>query len=218
MKKFIIGDTHGCYREFKELLDLLPIDLETDQLIMLGDYIDRGYESYEMIQAVKTLRRRYSSDHVILLRGNHEQMAIDSFKDGSHYWYNGCKETLDSFKRNHFTLESATDFFETLPLFHEDDDFIYVHGGLRPGTAMKLQLESDLLWIRDEFIYSSMPLTKTVIFGHTPTMSINHSDTPVFLKNKIALDTACVYGYALSALEIEDSHVTKIYQISRKAA
>ncbi|MCD6435042.1 MAG: serine/threonine protein phosphatase [Clostridiales bacterium] len=218
MKKFIIGDTHGCYSEFKELLDSLPIDFKKDQLIMLGDYIDRGPESYEIIQFIKSLREQYGPEHIILLRGNHEQMAIDSFENGSNQWFNGYNATLKSFSKNNYSLSQAVEFFSTLPLFHEDDDFIYVHGGIRPGTSMNLQLKEDLLWIREDFIYSSKPLLKTVIFGHTPTMHINNSTNPVFLNHKIAIDTGCVFGYALTALEIIDGKISNTYQVSYKAA
>jgi len=74
------------------------------------------------------------------------------------------------------------------------------------------------IWIREDFIYSSKPLLKTVIFGHTPTMRINNSAKPVFFNHKIAIDTGCVFGYALTALEIIDGKISNTYQVSNKAA
>ncbi len=219
MRKFVIGDTHGCYDEFCSLMDSIDPDLTKDKLIMLGDYIDRGGKSYELITHIKDLREKYGEEHVVLLRGNHEQMAIDFYAcKSTSYLYNGCKPTFLSFARNGDSLENYLSFFESLPLYHEDDHFIYVHAGVKHGISLKEQRDHDLLWIREDFYERSSSLGKTVIFGHTPTIYIAGRYYPVKLKNKIALDTACVYGGKLSALEILNDKVLNIHQVSSRLA
>jgi len=123
-KTYVVGDTHGCYTEFSRLLDKINPDLSNDKLVMLGDYIDRGPQSWEMVNSIIDLQKTYGKEHVILLRGNHEQMAIDFYKHkNSNFLFNGAKSSLMSFKRNNDSLRNYIDFFEGLPLYHEDSSF-----------------------------------------------------------------------------------------------
>ena len=82
MKTYVIGDTHGCLDEFERLLAKIKPNLDEDRLIMLGDYIDRGSKSYEMVQTLLKMQADYGREKVVLLRGNHEQMAIDYYSKG----------------------------------------------------------------------------------------------------------------------------------------
>lgn len=219
MKTFVIGDTHGCYSEFKMLLDSLDADFKTDRLIMLGDYIDRGLQSYELLMALQLLRNTYGSDHIVLIRGNHEQMAIDSSNDIEPCWGNGCDATLNSFKKHNYSLGEAVDFFKTMPLHYSDEYFFYVHAGVNPNRSLKDQSDDDFLWSRREFISHSHKLGKTIIFGHTPTFYFSSQATkPQFMNDKIALDTGCIYGYSLSALELVDDKIVQVHSVNRLAA
>lgn len=203
MRTLVIGDTHGCLDELQTLLNAAALNLSQDRLILLGDYIDRGPRCYELLQYLKTLQNTYGNERIVLLRGNHEQMAIDY----------GGKGTARSFADNQTHNKEAVKFYKSLPLFYTEEHFIYVHAGLRPGVNLEDQQARDLLWIREEFYQSSFDFSKTVIFGHTPTSYINGIDFPVMLSNKVALDTACVYGGFLSALEINEGQITRIYQV-----
>lgn len=124
----------------------------------------------------------YGIDHVVLLRGNHEQMAIDNIHKGYRGNFNGYDATIRYFIKNGDTIENYLEFFKSLPLYHEDENFIYVHGGIRPRVDMTHQVENDLLWIREEFFQSSITFEKPVIFGHTPTEYLNGAWTP-YIKN-----------------------------------
>lgn len=218
-KTYVIGDTHGCYNEFSMLMKKIQPDLSRDKLVMLGDYIDRGYQSCEMVNSIVELQQEYGKDHVVLLRGNHEQMAIDYYKRNSgSFLYNGCDTTFMSFKRNNDSLENYIGFFESLPLYHEDSFFIYVHAGLRPGKTLEEQSQNDLLWIRDKFIFSSSTTSKTVIFGHTPTKFINNSLSPLMINNRYAIDTGCVYSGNLSAIEIDNNRILRATQVKKESA
>ena len=81
-----------------------------------------------------------------------------------------------------------------------------MHAGIRPGRALADQDEEDLLWIREEFITRPHDLPQTVIFGHTP-----QRDVYVDLPYKIGIDTGCVYGGWLTALEPTEG---LLYQIA----
>lgn len=218
MSKFVIGDIHGSYNQLRALLQKINPDLKKDTLIFLGDYIDRGYSSYRVIKLLMDLQQRYGNDKVVLLRGNHEQMAIDNIKRGYYGSFNGFDTTVKDFIRNGEVVEDYLEFFEGLPLYHEDEDFIYVHGGIRPGISIEDQKEEDLLWIREEFFNSSMTFDKTVIFGHTPTEYLTGSWTPFIMKDRIGIDTGCVFGGHLTALEILDGKVVNIHQVTELAA
>jgi len=189
MKTYVIGDTHGCYFEFSKLIKKIDFNGEEDKLVMLGDFIDRGDQSWELINEINTMQEKFGSDHVVLLRGNHEQMAIDYYLHNDTNWlHNGAHSTLESFKKNNDRIENYIDFFMGLPLYHEDENFIYVHGGIRPKISMSNQNENDLLWIREEFFNIPNTTGKVVVFGHTPTIRWGKSQ-PIWLDNNLALDT-----------------------------
>lgn len=218
-KTFVIGDVHGCSSELDFLLCSIKPNLKKDRLVMLGDYIDRGPDSCGTVHRLMRLQKVFGKEHVVLLRGNHEQMAIDYYRNGSSsFLWNGGTETLKSFARNNEDLEEYIDFFEELPLYFEDEHFIYVHGGIRPGAALSEQTESDLLWLREEFIFSPERIFKPVIFGHTPTRWINGTWEPFISEDRIGVDTGCVYGGCLSAIELQEGKVVSIYKTGKAAA
>ena len=117
MKKFVIGDIHGNYKELKELLSNINPDYHNDELIFLGDYIDRGPDSYHVIQLLITLQEKHGKNNIILLKGNHEQMAISNIKSGFIDYNNGYDTTYRDFARNNDSIENYLEFFNNLPLY-----------------------------------------------------------------------------------------------------
>lgn len=218
MKKFVIGDVHGNYEELMDLLDKINPDLRQDQLIYLGDYIDRGPQSYKVIRFLIDLQNKYGKEHVVLLRGNHEDMAIENIEHGRIDCFNGYDITFMDFIKNNDSIENYYEFFKGLPLYYEDESFIYVHGGIKPGIAMEKQDDYDLLWIREEFFESSLTFIKPVIFGHTPTINIIGTFSPFIKKDRIGIDTGIVYGGRLTALEIHDGKIVNIHNVKKIAA
>jgi serine/threonine protein phosphatase 1 len=115
---------------------------------------------------------------------------------------NGGQATLDSYLKDHSHAEDSTipsihlDFFDNLRLFYETDQYVFVHAGLKDNFPIDEQDEWDMLWIRDEFIYSDFDFGKRVIFGHTPFRE------PLVLDNKIGIDTGAVYGNKLTCVEL----------------
>lgn len=204
-RTFAIGDIHGCLEKLQDLMDLIEPGPD-DKLIFLGDFVDRGDYTLEVIDFLVDLSRRVPC---IFLRGNHEDMFITFLEFGSNktiFFSNGGLKTIESYvKPDHFSSreqvarllpEKHRDFFSNLRLSHEDDRYIYVHAGVRPGRAMADQDRNDLLWIRDEFIFTPAGLDKKVIFGHTPFAR------PMVMPDKIGIDTGAVYGGVLTAIEL----------------
>ena len=74
MRNIIIGDIHGCAREFGELLDKVQPG-PADRLILLGDLFDRGPDSWDVFVKVRRLEKIYG-DRFVLLRGNHEDYLL----------------------------------------------------------------------------------------------------------------------------------------------
>lgn len=218
MKKFVIGDVHGNYEELMDLLDKINPNLRQDKLIYLGDYIDRGPQSYKVIRFLIDLQNNYGKEHVVLLRGNHEDMAIENIEHGRIDCFNGYDITFMDFIKNNDSIENYYEFFKGLPLYYEDESFIYVHGGIKPGIAMEKQDDYDLLWIREEFFESSLTFIKPVIFGHTPTINIIGTFSPFIKKDRIGIDTGIVYGGRLTALEIHDGKIVNIHNVKKIAA
>ncbi|ACR79117.1 MULTISPECIES: metallophosphoesterase family protein [Kosmotoga] len=196
---YAIGDIHGCLESLKKLIEKINPS-RTDMLIFVGDYIDRGPNSKGVVDFLIKLSR---SRKCIFIRGNHEQMLLDYLNGGKtrKLWhFNGMEYTINSYGGIDKIPEKHIRFFEKTILFHETDEYVFVHAGVRPGIPLNKQKDGDLLWIRDEFIYAEWPVKdKVVIFGHTPVLQ-----EPLIMKDKIGIDTGCVYGGKLTALRLDD--------------
>ena len=220
MKTIVIGDVHGCYNELKDLFMSLvengEYNKDTDKIVFLGDYIDRGDDSRLVIQFIRNIQKTHNN--VIALMGNHEDMLLNYYDGYDNNWlYNGYSDTFASYTGYSKEFDDDVEWMRTLPLYHEDEHFIYVHAGIDVDRNMDEQDKYTMLWIREEFIYNPKKYNKPVIFGHTPTMNLNGDNVPTYtFANHIALDTGCVYGGALSALVIEDGNVTGFYQVDKE--
>ncbi len=136
-----IGDIHGCVHTLKDLLNRVSYSSQTDTLVFIGDYIDRGYFSYEVVSMLIKLQHQIGKDKVVCLRGNHEQMAIDAYRNGNYsLWYrNGGRSTEYSFEKNGQDLANAISWFETLPLVYDTPEIIFCHAGLSYPPAARQQ-------------------------------------------------------------------------------
>jgi len=192
-----IGDIHGCRTQLQNLLSLVAPTAH-DQLVFLGDYVDRGPDSAGVIEELLALRGQLP--RTIFLRGNHEQMLLEVLDGGDPtiFVYNGGGRTIASYQ----ALDrwppppSHQEFLRTLPTSYATGEFIFVHAGLRPGIAETDQHPDDLLWIRASFLDSSYDWGKTVVFGHTPFAQA------LLEKQRIGLDTGCVYGGRLTCCDV----------------
>jgi serine/threonine protein phosphatase 1 len=221
---YTIGDIHGCQRETALLLDFLTSKeklSQEDQIIFIGDYIDRGPDSKGVIELLLQFRKSFPK--TIFLKGNHEDMLLAylGFEGsmGEVYLLNGGGEMLTSYG---VPEESkAADLFMAMPETHRDffkdldryvvvDKYAFAHAGLDPLRSLHSQVDEDLFWIRDEFINNIHHFDKTILFGHTP-----FEDVVFHLPYKIGIDTGLVFGNKLTCVELVEQ---KLLQISRGAA
>lgn len=210
-KVFAIGDIHGMLVKLEKLMEKLPIDREHDTLVFIGDYIDRGPDSRGVVEYILDIRQEFK--RVIFLLGNHEQMFLNYYlegKDEDLFIHNGGIMTLMSYgfrPRNKGSLdipESHVEFFTSLLPYYEMDQYIFVHGGVRPGVPLEHQSIDDLLWIRYEFIGSPLNFGKKVVFGHTPFA------VPYIDEYKIGIDTGAVFGGKLTCVELPEVRIHQV--------
>jgi serine/threonine protein phosphatase 1 len=198
---FAIGDVHGCLASLDALLNQIA-PRSGDHLVFLGDYIDRGPDSRGVIQRVIELSREF---RVTPLKGNHEMMMMDvrekrDTATAMRWHRNGGKTTIDSygwpvihpnFPRLHL------DWLEKLPMYLDEEGYLYVHGGLDLKSENPLQDEKSMAWARnwydEEAFQMRFPGGKVVIHGHTPISReeierLVDSNSPYF-----NLDGGCVY-------------------------
>lgn len=186
-------------------MKVIDADPASDTLVFIGDYIDRTAEGREVVDYVLGLKKKYAK--VICLCGNHENMLLRYLEgiDEDMYLANGGLATLGAYgisksdsprKRKAKIPAEHLKFFESLLLYYETDDYIFVHAGLAPGVPLAQQTTHDLLWVREEFITSGYNFGKKVIYGHT------HLKKPLIMPNKIGIDTGAVYGGKLTCLEL----------------
>ncbi|WP_245699741.1 metallophosphoesterase family protein [Paenibacillus glacialis] len=225
----MISDIHGCYDEFNTLLKNVGYNPEQDRLILVGDYVDRGLKSKEVVEQVKSLVEEWG---VIALKGNHDQMMVDAIDkeedvDDKRWIRNGAFQTLESYSGLDFSDEGSEwdtyiegkeyimkhyshhlEFLRSLPLYYETDSHIFVHAGINPSYEnwKESQPLNEFYWIRDEFFHHATNLEKKVVFGHTPAVNLHGSEDIWFspMGDKIGIDGGCVYGLKLNCLEISD--------------
>jgi serine/threonine protein phosphatase 1 len=219
MHSYVIGDIHGCADELACLIENLPLETG-DRLVFLGDYIDRGPDSKGVVSFLLELQEG-AANEMVFLKGNHEDMFLSYLglngQHGDMFLYNGGRATLSSYgfstvntsTEEAFSLIPSThlDFYQRLLAYYVMGPFLCVHAGIHPLKPLSEQTESELFWIRNQFIYHSHGLPYTVLFGHTPQNEVLYD-----LPYKVGLDTGLVYGNKLSCLETTEK---VLYQIQR---
>ena len=197
-KTFIVGDVHGCQQEFFDLLDKISYHPSKHRLILLGDIINRGPFSWEMLQWVK-------SNKVESIKGNHEDIFIQYVRSNqkSNPGFDQLKEKMKD------ELNSYINWMSSWPLYIEENDFLAVHAGLAPSKHPKETNPEILMYIRNcqnsgRPWYELYTQDKLVVYGHWATQGLN------IRKNTIGLDSGCVYGKQLSGLLLPDKKLIQV--------
>jgi serine/threonine protein phosphatase 1 len=216
---FAIGDIHGCFDPLRKLIEEKIILTPNDKLFLLGDYIDRGPKSNEVIDYILELKNK--GFDITPLRGNHEQMLLDAWEeeDFTGIWMiNGGKETLKSFGiKNVKDLEPLyLDFFRSLKLFAEIENYLFVHAGFNDELDYPFEDTFHMIWkCRNKY---SHPLLKdkTIVHGHC-TITASACDERIKANDPVInLDSGCVYtGYKdygrLTALELNSLKIQFVH-------
>lgn len=215
---FAISDIHGCFDTFYELL-IRRIDLSrTDRLILLGDYIDRGEKSKEVVDLILDLKEK--GFDITTLSGNHEAMLVESYQNPEMLplWYmNSGMTTLQSFGIHDIADidKKYIDFFKNLKYYELSGDFIFVHAGFNDFAKDPFSDLHGMIW-ECKMQYDNPVLTgKTIIHGHRPK-TIDYVKRMITENSKvIPIDTGCIYekelGYGnLSALDINSMNLISV--------
>lgn len=218
---YAIGDIHGRDDLFARMIDLIRAD-QADRddvditLILLGDLVDRGPASAEVVERAIGLRDEFSD--MRLLIGNHEECFLAALTGDvrrlRYFMRIGGDATIRSYWRDDASFEDLT--FEEVaerlpglvPARHIDflglgedvieiGDYIFVHAGIRPGVPLEKQALSDLRWIRDEFLDSMSDHGKIIVHGHSIT---SQPDEQI---NRIGVDVGAFRSGVLAALVLE---------------
>ncbi|MEB3250979.1 MAG: metallophosphoesterase family protein [Cyanobacteriota bacterium] len=172
VRRLFVGDIHGHYDALRRLWDLI-MPTTTDAVYFLGDLIDRGPQSAEVVNFV----RRHGSGCV---RGNHEQMLLESFVDDGIYipamqrWINnGGDSTIASYENSFEALRADLEWIENLPLYIDLGNVWLVHAGLNPNLTVDCQTQEECCWSRGIFHQTRSPYfaDKQIIVGHTMTFT-----------------------------------------------
>jgi serine/threonine protein phosphatase 1 len=228
MRIYAVGDIHGQAGLLDEILSIVASDNEAQGeaetlLVFLGDYIDRGLDSKDVVSRLAGGVGPGMAP--VFLKGNHEDLLL-SFLDrpetGLNWLHNGGDMSLlsygvepsvihDALFLNKAGLEEAAatfrsvlpddhlQFYRNLRLSFRAGDYFFAHAGVRPGVALDLQAEADLLWIRHEFLHHPGGFGAVVVHGHTPTPA------PENLHNRICIDTLAFATGKLTAVALEGS-------------
>jgi serine/threonine protein phosphatase 1 len=171
-RRIFIGDVHGHYDGLMTLLEAIAPN-GGDQVYFLGDLIDRGPRSAQVVDFVQ------KSDYHCLL-GNHEQLMIDAFPKGRAFgpglqaWlYSGGQATVASYK-NMDLLAEHLEWIKTLPMYMDLGDIWLVHAGVHPEIPIEDQGSHEFCWIREEFHSIAQPYfaDKLIVTGHTITFTL----------------------------------------------
>ncbi|CAN5894237.1 metallophosphoesterase family protein [soil metagenome] len=222
---YAVGDIHGRLDAFETLLHAVAQDalasapIHRPMLVLLGDYVDRGPASAQVIDRILKLRSEPAFE-VRALKGNHEEALLEFYEEpgfGPTWVEHGGSATLASYGVQppamrtdveawevarlafHQALPAAhKDFYESLELMIQVGAYAFVHAGVRPGVPLARQVERDLLWIRAEFLQSTARFEKIIVHGHTPT------EEPQITGRRIGVDTGAYATGLLTAVRLDD--------------
>jgi serine/threonine protein phosphatase 1 len=221
---YAVGDVHGRADLLSALLGRIDADLQHRPVprpvqVFLGDYIDRGPHSRQVIDLLVQRRRRHAT---LCLKGNHETFAeqllinpgvlpdwraVGGLNTLLSY---GVKASAKDNPREQLRVaeafraalpESHFHFIHGLALSLTCGDFFFAHAGVRPGVPLRQQRREDLLWIREEFLLHEEDFGKIVVHGHTPARE------PEIRPNRINIDTGAYATGRLTCLVLEDEEM-----------
>jgi serine/threonine protein phosphatase 1 len=224
---YAIGDVHGRLDLLERMLDAIDESLASHPVknavqVLLGDYIDRGPNSREVIETLLARRRRHA---MICLKGNHESYPLAFLNDPTIWseWRRvGGVNTLHSYGLQPSAVDDPSEqlkiaeafgdvlpeshrrFLLGLPLSFTCGDYFFAHAGARPGIPLAQQSEHDLLWIRDEFLLHDGQFEKIVVHGHTPGKKVD------IRSNRINIDTGAYATGRLTCLVLQGDQMSII--------
>lgn len=208
MPRYIaITDIHGEFEKLENVLSKIETR-DDDIFVFMGDYIDRGSKSKEVIERVI---QQGETHECVYLIGSHEYAYLNARKKDQYYdylfWNYGGPATVKSYGSFENIYKTHGEFLENLKFYHLTDKYLFVHAGINPNYSLEEQDETDFVYIRGAFYNNPHNLPQKIIFGHTDF------DKPQIQKDKICIDLGCgKYKNAhLCALILEEGREEFIY-------
>ncbi len=182
--RWVIPDIHGCANTLKALIEEQVRPTRNDEIYFLGDYIDRGPGSKEVIDYIRNMQKDEYS--VTALKGNHEDFVLelyDAEMKSQNTWYKlfgnqkkrswytiGGKEFLKSFQINSLRdiPVEYIQWMKDLQYYAKLDDFVLVHAGLNFSHSDPFKDKHSMMWIRDYPIQPWKIQNRRIIHGHVP--------------------------------------------------
>ena len=220
-RAYVVGDVHGRLDLLDELLEKIHADIdERDEcdilLVFVGDLIDRGPSSAQVVERLRTYQ--HPGVRTIFLLGNHEEVLLRILAGDASLIRNwmtfGGAECFRSYGGDPKSLTGLSDedsvamIRRAIPAQHVEflerfidtcrfGDYLFVHAGIRPGIILEEQRQSDLRWIREPFLLDDTDHGYVVVHGHTIAHEVEERP------NRIGVDTGAFATGVLSALAIE---------------
>jgi len=220
-RAYVVGDVHGCLDLLERLLERIETEISQSPrrrtaIIFLGDLIDRGPASAQVVERLRTYRPTHAKAHFII--GNHEEVMLrvhagetDLFRSWIKF---GGAQTLQSYgldaakigrmpadamlaELRHAIPEPHIAFLSSFADSISFGNYLFVHAGIRPGIDLSEQSQSDLRWIREPFLNDTSDHGFVVVHGHTITNEVE------VMPNRIGIDTGAFCTGTLTALAIE---------------
>lgn len=241
---YAIGDIHGMYDKLKEMIVKIKEDAKNHpgiikHLVFLGDYINRGPESKQVIEFLRQ-KPGLSEFDVHCLKGNHEQMTLKILTPPlnannvyrwtnsaggnatleSYGWYGWSEkpsikevtkkiQSLGNFMASNELFRKHLSWMAILPTSYVTPEHIFVHAGIKPGVALDKQQDQHLLWIRNGFLDHPDP--------HPGNRTVIHGHTrekdPKITSNRIGIDTSAYAGGQLTCVVLENGHPNKFIRV-----
>ena len=215
---FAVGDIHGGLEPLERLLDRLDAIVETEPVICVGDYVDRGPQSAAVVERLYDLTQAHP-DRFVCLRGNHEDMLLSFLDDpddaGPRWLRHGGLQTLESYR---VTLpdgsmaaardslaerigETRIDWLRTLPTVWRSGNVAVTHAGADPSRPVETQDAANRVWGHPDFLTRTRDDGVWVVYGHV-VVAEAHSTA-----GRIAIDTGAYATGRLTAARIDQTGV-----------
>ena len=233
-KLFAVGDIHGQAGALVELIETLQVkaglDPAADTVVFLGDYVDGGPETRQVVDQLMAWNQAYP--HWQFLKGNHEDLMLDAlvfnfrtYGDYYIWWSQGGRATAHSYlpddasdyeraimQPREYIPPDHLEWLASRPLTYFQDGYAFVHAGFAPRIGLAGQTDEDMLWIREAFVFSDWDFDGyRVVFGHTPF------EEPLVMPNKIGIDTMGHHGGRITAVVLDQANphgAPRFYQSS----
>jgi serine/threonine protein phosphatase 1 len=207
---FAIGDIHGCFDAFRTLIEQKIRLKKSDKIVLLGDYIDRGTQSKEVVDYIFELQN--SGFDVIPIMGNHESRLLDAYDNDIYlpkWLQTGGIEALQSFgiKSLQEIEPLYIEFFKGLRYYFLHENYIFVHAGFNdeidnPFTDKNYMINE----CREKYEHPSLK-DKTIVHAHSPISESLCKENLQTNTHVINIDTGCIYAERpgcgkLSAIEL----------------